>query len=547
MHAATELPARSILVVDDVDANRVAMRGVLAPLAVEIVEAASGVEALRALGERSFAVVLMDVQMPELDGFETVQLMRQGEHGNHVPVVFVSAVHRDVAAAMRGFGLGAVDFVTKPFEPDIFRAKVAALLDLDARARRLRADESRLRARELAAEHEEATRQSLETANRMKDEFLAVVSHELRTPLTSILGWAELLDADRVPPERARDAVSSILRNARLQQYLIDELLDFSRIVAGKMTLSRRPVNVEATMLAAIDSFRPLAEQRGVSVRLVVESSWMEVEADPARLQQVIGNLLSNAIKFSSPGGRVELVVEREGDSVCMRVVDFGRGIGDDFLPHLFEHFRQEQSGNAREHTGLGLGLAIVRRIVELHGGSVEAQSAGPGHGASFTVRLPVREPADSAPVLVDVVERTERLPGQPRRVDLSASMRPLEALRLLVVDDDRDTLDVIGYVLEDAGARVTVAGSAESAAAQWADGRFDVIISDIGLPGEDGFSLMRRLRALGARVPAIALSAHVSSEDRGHALESGFDAHLGKPVRPDELVEFVAAISRRK
>jgi PAS domain S-box-containing protein len=380
-------------------------------------------------------------------------------------------------------------------------------------------------------------------ANRAKDEFLATVSHELRTPLTPIFAWARLLQTKDHSNEAVRRAAATIERAARSQAQLIEDLLDISRIVAGKVRLDVRRMGVSVAIEGAIESLRPAADAKGIRLETVLDPRAGLVSADQERLQQVVWNLLSNAIKFTPKGGRVNVVLQRVNSHLEIVVRDTGQGISPEFLPYVFDRFRQAATDTTRQAGGLGLGLAIVRHIVELHGGTVRCESAGAGEGAVFTVRLPLA-PIQSPPS-PDEVHPT---------VDTGRALGPpeipvvLKGLRVLVVDDERDTLDTIALVLGEAGAEVKTAHTAELGYETLKDWKPDVLVSDLGMPEEDGFSLIRRVRALppeaGGRIPALALTAFARVEDRLGTLGAGFQMHVPKPIEPSELIAVLSSVS---
>jgi signal transduction histidine kinase/ActR/RegA family two-component response regulator len=392
-------------------------------------------------------------------------------------------------------------------------------------------------------ELDEAYRQA-EESSRLKEEFLATISHELRTPLSAILGWARMLRMGQLSKENAVKALDTIERNARAQAQLIDDLLDVSRIVTGKLRMDVRPSDPNSFIDAAVESVRPAAEAKGVRVQKVIDTGLTSIPGDPVRLQQVVWNLLSNAIKFTPRGGRVQIRSERVNSHLEIVVSDTGQGIASDFLPHVFDRFRQADQKTSRQHGGMGLGLAIVRHLVELHGGHVSALSEGEGQGATFTVRLPISpiyqlDPSGSrvhpaARDLLPANEPTERLDG----------------LRILVVDDEPDTRDLLRQGLESCGASVRVAGSAAEAVDAIVAEIPDILISDIGMPGIDGYDLIRQIRELpadaGGKVAAVALTAYTRVEDRLHALRAGYDMHVPKPVELAELVAVAATVARR-
>ena len=382
-----------------------------------------------------------------------------------------------------------------------------------------------------AQEAERAARAEAERMSNLKDEFLATLSHELRTPLGAILGWAQVIGASRsMPEEELRRAVAAIERNARAQTQLIEDLLDMARISSGQVRLDVQPLEPAGIVEAALDTVRPAAEAKGIHLTQVLDTKAGPISGDAGRLQQVVWNLLSNAIKFTSKGGKVQVVLERVASQVQISVADTGIGIAPEFLPHVFERFRQADGSITRRQGGLGLGLSIARHLVELHGGSLEAHSAGEGQGSTFVLQLPI------------VVARW------PRKATAPPAFKPtdLSGLKVLAVDDQQDARDLIRRVLEDCGARVVTAGSAAEGLAAVARERPDVLLSDIGMPDVDGFEFLRRVRESGGHVPAIALTAFARSEDRTRALRAGFRMHMAKPVEPAELIAAVASVGGR-
>lgn len=384
-------------------------------------------------------------------------------------------------------------------------------------------------------------RDAAESANRAKDEFLAVISHELRTPLSPILAWTRMLRSGELPPDRANHGLDVIERNVRSQAQLIEDLLDVSRIISGKLRLDVRPTELAPVVEAAVESVRPTADVKQVRLQVVLDPRAVVVAGDAERLKQVVWNLLSNAIKFTPKGGRVQVVMQCINSHVEIAVADTGKGIHPEFLPFVFERFRQADSSSTRTYGGLGLGLSIVRNLVELHGGQVRAESPGEGEGATFTVELPIA--LLHTPATSDRVH--PRLPG-PGTPGLSAT--ELRGLQVLVVDDDLDTLETIRILLSDSGAVVRVATSASEALADLQESIPDLLISDIGMPEEDGYALIRKVRALdpthGGRVPALALTAYARVEDRLKVLSAGFQLHVAKPIEPAELIALVSSIA---
>jgi signal transduction histidine kinase/ActR/RegA family two-component response regulator len=679
----------AILVVDDRPDQRPSLAALLSELGVEVVEARSGRDALRWLLRREFAVILLDVHMPGMDGFETAELIRQRKSCEHTPIIFVTA-YADDAYAARSYSLGAVDHILAPVDPQALKSKVSVFLDLYRKSAELRrhaasrerhaeqlrrladaalaihgagsldellkrlADaatsiicaqqvavaldalslgaplEPARRARYAVARPERTplvllagraladaparpvrmTRAELEghpdwaapsddgpplrgwlaaplsdrqgrpigwiqlsdkqggdftdedetllvqlaqmaaiaaentlfdeaqEANRIKDQFLGTLSHELRTPLQSILSWARLLR--EMPPDEAhlRRGLEVIERNARLQTRLIDDLLDVSRILSGKLLLEQRLLRVADLVQAALDDAQPAARDKGVRVA-IEHVDEAQIAGDANRLRQVLGNLLSNALKFTPAGGAVVLRADADATHVELCVRDTGKGIAQSFQPHLFERFRQADGGTTRGKGGLGIGLAIARHLVELHGGTIRAHSDGEGLGASFFVRFPLahavgpRVPAPAPPPCAQ--------PEPPR----------LGGLRILLVEDDDDTRECLALGLRRHGAEVVAVASASLAEAALERDRFDVLLSDLAMPGEDGFSLVRRVRARapgqGGHLPAAALSAHARAEERARALLAGFDLHLAKPIEPDELAGVVRELVARR
>jgi PAS domain S-box-containing protein len=383
-------------------------------------------------------------------------------------------------------------------------------------------------------------RRAAEAANRAKDEFLATLSHELRTPLSPILGWTVMLRSGSLDPATAARALEVIERNVRAQTQLIEDLLDVSRIITGKMRIEVRPMDIGAVVEAGMDAVRPSAEAKKIRLELVRDPSVGPMIGDPDRLQQVVWNLVSNAVKFTPVGGRVTIEVAPTGSDVRIRVKDTGKGISPEFLPYVFDRFRQADSSSTRTHGGLGLGLAIVRHLVELHGGTVHAESAGEDRGATFIVRLATRPPSPRAHVDEASVAQGAPAPAGVR----------LDGLKVLVVDDEDDMREFLSLALRRAGADVTTCGSTREALSTLDHSVPDVLVSDIGMPDENGFGLIRKLRARdperGGRVPAAALTAYASGEDGARALASGFQVHVSKPVQPEELVSAVATLAGR-
>ena len=655
--------------VDDHQPNLLALEAILAPLGEELVSVTSGEDALRQLLEGEFALILMDVQMPGMDGIETAAVIKQRDRNRSTPIIFLTAIAKDPSFIFRGYSQGAVDYLLKPFDPEILRTKVSVFVDLWRRGELVKRQAAMLRVQELREmerrsevrfhgltdslpqcvwaagrdgeihycnrvwrefagpsagisffggipedelpavraawaaairggrglereqrlrrhdgelrwhlcrvvperdEHsaivgwiatatdidhqkrveeahaalllrEQEARAQLEAANRSKDEFLATVSHELSTPLNAILGWTRMLQTGAVEGEdRLQRALDTIERNARVQTQLVEDILDVSRIIAGKLRVQVLHIDLRSVILAAVDAVRPAAEAKQVELALDLSGEASDFQGDPDRLQQVVWNLLSNAIKFTPGRGKVTVELRRWNGHVEIAVSDTGMGIAPDFLPHVFDRFRQADSSITRMQGGLGLGLAIVRHLVEVHGGTVRAESEGEGKGARFTVRLPVVEVQPQAEEEVAAGAAV----ANPAPVPV-VGPSSLAGMRVLVVDDDPDARELLRVMLGNYGANVATAGSVEEAMESISRQAPDILVSDIGLPTEDGYALIRRIRGAPetSRLPALALTAYATAADHRRALEAGFQKHVTKPVEPAELAGIVAAI----
>ncbi|MEH2242033.1 hybrid sensor histidine kinase/response regulator [Nostoc sp.] len=667
-------PKVNILLVDDKLENLLALEAILEKLGENLVRATSGEEALRCLLHQDFAVILLDVQMPGMDGFETATLIRNRGRSRHTPIIFLTAFSTSDQMLFKGYALGAVDYLLKPLDPNILTSKVIVFVELFKKTEavkqqaaqlvtvnaELRQSEERLRslstcspvgifeidteggsrytnpryqticglkaaeslekkwlesvhpedreravtswsnyiregrdyseefrfqtaygivrwvqvrsspmlsgqgellgyvgtlediterkqAEEVRAQviREQTARQEAEAANRMKDEFLAVLSHELRTPLTSMLGWSKILRSKKLDEKATSRALEAIERNATSQMQLIEDILDVSRIIRGQLRLNVSAVNLILVMEAALEAVRPLAEAKDIKLNTVLDTSVGSVYGDPARLQQVVWNLLTNAIKFTPKGGRVEVnlsvICGEEQQTIHkyaqIQVTDTGIGISSEFLPKVFERFRQADSTTTRSHNGLGLGLAIVRHLVELHKGRIFAQSLGTGEGATFTVKLPLLQ------------DNRGSRGGREATGEISSPLaaRPLAGLRVLIVDDEADTRNFLSFMFEEYGAFATAVASVDQALAVLEQAKPDILISDIGMSEQDGYTLIRKLRSLepekGGRIPAIALTAYTREEDRLEALRAGFQQHLSKPIDPTKLIGMVVNV----
>jgi signal transduction histidine kinase/DNA-binding response OmpR family regulator len=742
----------NVLVVDDRPENLLAIESTLSGIDAHIEYAESAEQALRYLLTNEVALILLDVEMPGVNGFELAELIRQREHTQHTPIIFVSAMSTDQHYVFKGYSLGAVDYLTKPFEPEILRSKVGffttlyekssevkrqaqlleqanvALDELNAelenrvrertaeieRASVKLAQEASIRAssqtrlalehsvtRELAAskdivsaapailkafctylgaetsalwllndeldsiccKHVEVTklspaidllvsssldrsfekgiglpgvvwekegpvwsplsgnddrfpraqiaaaagfnsaigmpikskdeflgmieffstaviaeepeliqmfeaigseigqfiqrqnaelererlltqemtlRHQAERASRLKDEFLATVSHELRTPLNSILGWAQILRRQALGEQQREAALDTIFRNSQAQAQLIDDLLDMSRLITGNFPLDLVPTSIRSVVNAAVEIVRPQAGSKSINLSTDFRTDDVEVTCDSERVQQIVWNLLVNALKFTPEGGNVKVIVDKADGEVSISVQDDGQGIDPDFLPHVFDRFRQADSTSTRRHRGLGLGLAIVGNLAELHGGSVSVASEGLGKGSEFTLRLPLTMAGQTDQELQDHVGEAD---GD--RVPEPVDTTPLGDVRVLIVEDDPDAAEMLQYALRGVGAQTRNAYSVAEAIDSLADWVPNIVLSDITMPDEDGYSLIKRMRAMQeseiAELPAIALTAMARSEDGDRALASGFHLHMPKPVDIDELTRAIS------
>jgi signal transduction histidine kinase len=689
----------SILLVDDRPEKLLALEAVLADLDIHMVKAHSGKEALRCILNQEFAVILLDVNMPGMDGFETASLIRQRKVTADVPIIFITAFSDEMHIS-RGYQLGAVDYILAPIMPEVLRTKISVFVDLYRKTEQVKRQAEWLRkraaqlykltgaslrinsalsldktlevvtesAREVIGAHhcaavlaleqnwgrarhikslsekydgrEEAftpavfsdlhalvakmnravrmsarelqthpswlARQGAVTpqglsgflaaplvsrdgrnigliqlsdkiegdfdeddeailiqlaqmasiaventifaeareANRMKDEFLATLSHELRTPLNAMLGWTRLLRMGKLDATDTAHGLEVIERNVSAQAKLIEDLLDVSRIMTGKMRLNIRPMSLKAVIEAALDAVRPAAEAKEIQLETSFDEEADHMSGDTDRMQQVVWNLLTNAIKFTNRGGKVNVNLARQSGYVQIKVADNGIGIDPQFLPYVFDRFRQADSSSTRHHSGLGIGLAIVRHVAELHGGTVSAESFGQGHGATFTVSLPVsavKMDSNQSPP----PRRATKTPSSP-----TPSLDILAGVYVLLVDDEPDAREMLSEVLRRHQARVTAVASARDALVELDRALPDVLISDIAMPEDDGYSLIRKVRGRtaeqGGQIPALALTAYAREEDRVRALSAGFQVHVPKPVEPHELATVVASLAGR-
>jgi signal transduction histidine kinase len=574
-----------ILIVDDSPEDREAYRRMLIQSrehTFDFLEAGAGEEGLQLALREEPDCLLLDYRLPDMDGLEFLGRLL-GE--KLVPVIVLTGQGSE-SVAVEAMKAGAQDYLLKgevsrdrlqhavqnAIEKVGLRRKVEertaelaqanealrAMFDalellVERRTKELSVANQELkkeiRVREWAEQErerllvlEQSARQQAEEANRLKDEFLATLSHELRTPLNAILGWVQVLRTGKLDEAAAARALETIERNARAQAQLIGDLLDVSRIITGKLRLDLRPVELHRVIDAALESVRPAADAKGIQLAVSLGSLASPLLGDSDRLQQVVWNLLSNGIKFTPPGGRVEVRVRESAGSALIQVSDTGIGIRPDFLPFVFDRFRQAEGASNRSHSGLGLGLSIVRHIVELHGGTVAVDSTGEEQGATFTVQLPMR------------AELSQGLARDRWRGAGAAAVWSLPDLltdlRVLVVEDEADTRDLLVTALRQCGAEVDAFSSVPAALEAFDRTLPDVLVSDIGIPEEDGYSLIQKIRSRepdrGGRVPAAAVTAYARAEDRRRAFEAGFQAHLAKPLDPAELVTAVARLAGR-
>lgn len=522
---ADGLPA-DILVVDDNPANFAAIEVALDDLGHRLVKASSGREALRQLLKREFALILLDVQMPGMDGFETARMIRSMERTRHVPIIFITAYDQDDEDVLRGYSMGAVDFLFKPIIPTVLRAKVRVFVDLQERTAEVKRQADRLRElerlemeRTLVEERHNWETKRLREENRRKDEFLAMLAHELRNPLSPLVTGLELIDNFGIKHEGLKRTCQSMNRQVHHLVRLVDDLLDVSRFSRGKIALHKQPLDLAQVMDDAVDSVRAMAESRDQTIEVVPPQGRVCADVDPVRIGQVVGNLLNNAIRYTDPGGEIRLSWAVDGDQAVIRVADNGQGIAESMLEPIFESFVQEN----QHSQGLGLGLSMVKRLVQMHAGQVRAYSNGPGRGSEFVVRLPAID--------------------QARKAGPASAGKPVEvngkALRIAVVEDDDDVRGSMKAFLESQGHTVSEAADGAQGMQLILDSRPDVAIVDIGLPILDGYALARNIRRSMTPIQTrlIAVTGYGQAGDRAQALESGFDEHLTKPADPTKLM----------
>lgn len=572
----------NILIVDDNEENLIAMNAVLEEIGENIVLANSGKKALRLLLDQDFSLILLDVDMPGMDGFEVATLIRQVKKLQHTPIIFLTALDQNESYLFKGYSVGAVDYIVKPVDPTVLKSKVKVFVELYRktleikqqaelleqtnreldqlnkeleyrvleRTSELRAVNEKLlneveerkraeKEREKLLEAEKAARAEAEIANKLRDEFLATVSHELRTPLSAIVGWTHLLRSEIVDAEASGRAIETIYRNAKVQQQLIEDLLDVSRIISGKLKIDKELIEVVPVIEAAINAISPMLQAKSIRIETVFPKDVGLILGDSTRLQQVIWNLLSNATKFSHKDGQIDLVVKNDTSDIEIIVSDKGEGIEPEFLPHVFDRFRQADGTTTRRHSGLGLGLAIVSHLVSVHGGTVHAESEGIGKGATFTVKLPLAKEIKTYSFIQPLKEDKEELPKHI-----------LSEVRVLVVDDEPDVCTLISVILKQYGAVVSTALSAQEALTTIDKGLPDILISDIGMPEFDGYDLIhevkKRYPQATEMLPSIALTAYARPMDKQNALNAGFHSHLTKPVQTSTLIRTIASLTKK-
>ena len=511
----------NILLVDDRADKLMALETILSSLGQNLLLAHSGTEALRLLLQQDFALIVLDVSMPVMDGFETASLIRQRKNSELTPIIFISAVNYSDIHLSRGYSLGAVDYILAPIVPEILRAKASFFIELHKKTEQLK------RHAEMQAQliREQAARAEAEAANKAKDRFIAMLSHELRTPLTPVLLASSLLSRDQSVPDHVREAFNVIVRNVQLEARLIDDLLDVTRISQGKFSLTFELADAHELLRCACEICSNEISAKNLTVQFELGALEHAIRADPARLQQVFWNLIKNAVKFTFPAGQITLRSSNPDENwVRLEVIDSGIGIASDALSKIFDPF--EQAGPA-SYGGLGLGLTISKAIVELHGGRISAFSPGVDHGSNFVIELPSAVPSS-----------TEPSPLQIEHASSASDMTDNVAThyRILLVDDHLDTVRWMQLFLEAIGYLVSTAESVNAALRIADQQKFDLLVSDIALPDGKGEDLLLELREKGHNFPSIALSGYGTEEDIARSRAAGFQVHLVKPVSPQHL-----------
>jgi signal transduction histidine kinase len=530
MTAATRTDPVNILLVDDQPAKLLTYESILGELGENLIKVSSATEALECLLRQDVAVVLVDVVMPELDGYELAAMIRQHPRFQKTSIIFVSALLLTDLDRLRGYECGAVDYVPVPVVPEILRAKVSVFAELYRKTRaleRLNAElEQRVADRTAALE---ATTTALQEADRRKDEFLAILAHELRNPLAPIRTAVQLLRKRELGEAQGVRAREVIERQVQHLVCLIDDLLDVSRITRGMITLQKERVLIDAVIARAVETARPVIDSRKHELTLDLPEELLSVEGDPTRLVQIVGNILHNAAKFMDPGGRIVLTVSREDSYAAISVKDQGMGIPRDLVPKIFDLFSQVHQKSVSPHGGLGIGLALVRRLVEMHGGVVIANSAGPGEGTELVVRLP----------LVGVQATVVSFPSADGKKAPQVSAR-----RILVADDNNDAVEALALQLQLAGHEVRTANDGVEALEVAEAFAPQVVLLDLGMPRMDGYETAREIRKKwwGKSATLVALTGWGQQQDRQRTSSAGFDVHLVKPVTEFDLFQAIAA-----
>lgn len=524
----SNMPVKFLLA-DDLEENLLALEGLLRRDGLELFNAPSGSAALELLLRHDFALAIIDVQMPGMDGFELAELMRGTERTRRVPIIFLTAGTLDLQRRFRGYEAGAVDFLFKPVESHILKSKASVFFELDRQRQEMAQQRDELRA---SAQALEAAKEKADAANLAKDRFLAVLSHELRTPLTPVLISVSSLQDDPRLSAEVREAMAMIHRNVQIEARLIDDLLDLSRVLNGKLSLALQAVHLHTVIRHAIDTCAEELEARKLELTARLDAPDDSISGDPARLQQVFWNLLKNAIKFTPPGGKIEIASQSSGShGMRVSVRDNGQGIPPAALDRIFDAFEQADAEITRSYGGLGLGLAICKGIVESHRGRITAASDGRGKGACFTLELPL-----------SAERETQALEKRHRQSDAGAN-GARAPLRILLVEDHADTVLVLRKMLQLKGHQVEIATSVQGAIALAASKPFDLLLSDVGLPDASGYELMREIRRRFG-IYGIAMSGYGMEDDIRRSQEAGFAEHLVKPVDIGQLEE---AIRRAK
>ncbi len=554
----------NILLVDDQPARLLTYESILSELGHNLVSARSGSEALERLMAEEFAVVLLDVNMPGMDGFEVAAMIHEHPRFERTPIIFITGVHINELDRLRGYTLGAVDYVSIPVVPAILRTKVAVLVELYCQRRELqRLNRSLTEANARLAEahstlQAEKTREleelnaALREANRNKDEFLAMLAHELRNPLASIHNAVQLMRNPQLPAAQQDWARDMIERQLGHLTRLIDDLLDVARITRGKINLSREPVPLATLVARAVETVQPLLSRQRHDLVVDVAGEALFIDGDPTRLIQIVGNILSNAVKYTHPGGRIELSAGSRDEHVEIRVRDNGIGIDPGLIPTVFNLFAQASRNEAGNQAGLGIGLALVKRLVELHGGQVEAHSDGLGKGSEFTVKLPRLARALESDIAASAngASANGAPPGADSPADAAtagsaAAAASAHQRRILVADDNRDALESLAQLLQLAGHEVYQAADGLEALAVASESRPELVMLDIGMPGLDGYEVARRIRAelWGRSMMLVAVTGWGQDADRRRSREAGFDSHWVKPLDAQKLAALLSVL----